>query len=205
MKIAIIGSGNVGLALGHGWLKAGHEVRFGVREPGSAKALKAASALPGAAFLNVMEAASDAEVIVLTTPPEAVLELLPALGDISRKVVIDATNSIRSKPEPYPTAFHAVRALAPHAEVVKCFNTTGFENMENPVYEDAGVDMYAAGDSIKAKEIATALSADLGFANCYNFGGDAQVELLEKFALSWINLAIFQGYGRNIAFKLLRR
>jgi hypothetical protein len=31
------------------------------------------------------------------------------------------------------------------------------------------------------------------------------VELLEQFALSWINLAIMQGRGRNMAFRLVRR
>ncbi len=69
MKIAITGSGNVVAALRSGWLKAGHEVVFGIREPGSAKAQKAASVLSGAAFKSVNEAAANAEVIVLTTPP----------------------------------------------------------------------------------------------------------------------------------------
>lgn len=41
MKIAIIGSGNVGTALGLGWMKAGHEVIFGVRNPSSTKSQKA--------------------------------------------------------------------------------------------------------------------------------------------------------------------
>ncbi len=35
--------------------------------------------------------------------------------------------------------------------------------------------------------------------------GDDKVELLEKFALSWINLAIMQGHGRDITFKMIRR
>lgn len=37
------------------------------------------------------------------------------------------------------------------------------------------------------------------------FSKGDKVELLEKFALSWINLAIFQGHGRNLAFKVIRR
>ncbi|MEL6846331.1 MAG: hypothetical protein AAFP02_24245 [Bacteroidota bacterium] len=62
-----------------------------------------------------------------------------------------------------------------------------------------------AGDSAKAKSIATQLSTDVGFAHCYDFGGSDKVELLEQFALSWINLAIMQGMGRGIGCKLLRR
>ena len=37
MRIAIIGAGNVGQALGQGWAKRGHEVRYGVRDPADAK------------------------------------------------------------------------------------------------------------------------------------------------------------------------
>ena len=56
-----------------------------------------------------------------------------------------------------------------------------------------------------AKQIASQLSKEAGFSECYDFGGDDKVELLEQFAFSWINLAIIQKHGRNIAFKVLKR
>jgi predicted dinucleotide-binding enzyme len=37
MQIAIIGIGNVGAALGQRWAAVGHDVLFGVRQPGAAK------------------------------------------------------------------------------------------------------------------------------------------------------------------------
>jgi hypothetical protein len=205
MKIAIIGSGNVGSALANGWIKAGHQVIFGVRNPGSPKTQKALELIPNAKVQTITDASKNSEVIVITTPPEAVLELVPQLGDISSKIVIDTTNSIRSKPEPYATAYHAIKALSKSDKVVKCFNTTGFENMANPIYNNKGIDMFSAGNNSEAKELASKLALDLGFEKCYDFGGDDKVELLEKFALSWINLAIMQGHGRNLAFKLLKR
>lgn len=205
MKIAIIGSGNVGSALGKGWLKAGHEVMFGVRNPDSPKTKKALEIIPGAIVKTVDASAQGAEVIVVTTPPEAVLQLIPQLGDVSDKIFIDATNSIRTKPEPYPTAYHAIKTMAKAEHVVKCFNSTGFENMLNPVYNGVGIDMFSAGSSARAKSVAEKLALDIGFEKCYDFGGDDKVELLEKFALSWINIAIMQGHGRNLAFKLLKR
>jgi 8-hydroxy-5-deazaflavin:NADPH oxidoreductase len=58
---------------------------------------------------------------------------------------------------------------------------------------------------LPSKQVATKLASDIGFASCFDFGGDDKVELLEKFALSWINLAIMQGHGRDIAFKVVRR
>lgn len=77
--------------------------------------------------------------------------------------------------------------------------------MLNPVYDGAGIDMFMAGDSDQAKRVASTLALNAGFGSCVDFGKADKVELLEKFALSWINLAIMQGQGRNIAFKLLRR
>jgi 8-hydroxy-5-deazaflavin:NADPH oxidoreductase len=65
--------------------------------------------------------------------------------------------------------------------------------------------MFMAGDSVKAKNVVRQLVLDAGFAECYDFGGNNKADLLEKFAMSWINLAIMQGYGRNIAFKLIKR
>ncbi len=119
--------------------------------------------------------------------------------------MIDTTNSIRTRPEPYATAYHAVKALGHIESVVKCFNSTGFENMRNPVYNGEGIDMFMAGTDAAAMHLATQLASDLGFGHCYNFGGDDRVELLEKFALSWINLAIMQGHGRDLAFRLMKR
>ena len=205
MKIAILGTGNVGSALGKGWIAADHSVRFGVRNPGSPKTQKIQELIQDARILSPEEAVADTDVLVVTTPPEAVLDLIPRLGDLSGKIIIDATNSVRTRPGSYPTAFHAIKALAPSAEVVKCFNTTGFENLADPVYKGTGIDMFAAGNSLAAKQTAGQLARDLGFENCYDFGGDDKVELLEKFALSWINLALMQGYGRNMAFKLIKR
>lgn len=205
MKIAIIGSGNVGSALGKGLHKAGHSVVFGVRNPDSPKTQQALALLPDAVIQTVGEASATADVIILTTPPESILELIPQLGDLHTKVVIDATNSVRTKPEPYNTAFEAVKNVSGAEHVVKCFNTTGFENMLNPIYNGEGINMFAAGNSEHAKAIASQLATDIGFATCYNFGGDDKVELLEKFALSWINLAIMQGHGRNLAFKVIKR
>lgn len=206
MKITIVGSGNVGSALGAGLQRAGHAITFGIRNPGSAKSEKAADLVKGAFFKSVREACSSAEVIIITTPPEAILQLIPELRNIRSIVVIDATNSVRTRPEPYATAYHALKALSGSEKISKCFNTTGFENMLNPTYPSFGaIDMFCAGDNKDAKSVAQQLAKEIGFSTCWDFGGDDKVELLEKFALSWINLAIMQGHGRNIAFKVIKR
>ncbi|CAN5587753.1 NADPH-dependent F420 reductase [soil metagenome] len=205
MKIAIIGSGNIGGTLAQQLIKANHTVLMGVKLPLSDKSIILATKIGEDRFTSVERATAQAEVIIITTPPEAIINIIPQLGDVNDKVIIDSTNSVKTKPEPYKTAFHAIKEITKAAHVVKCFNSTGFENMANPVYHGEGIDMFCAGNSEQAKKVAEQLSKDIGFANCYNFGGDDKVELLEQFALCWINLAIMQGHGRGTAFKILKR
>jgi predicted dinucleotide-binding enzyme len=205
MKIAIIGSGNVGGALALQLKKAGHTILIGARFPLSQKSIALAQKIGEDHFAVTSSAVKQSDVIIITTPPQAVFSLIDEMGDVSSKVLIDASNSVRAKPDPYPTVFHALKALTKNTKIVKCFNTTGFENMQNPVYNGVGIDMFHSGSDADANAVAIQLSKDVGFENCYYFGNDDTVELLEKFALSWINLAIIQGHGRNMAFKILKR
>jgi len=204
-RIAVIGLGNVGAALARNWHRAGHTVVFGAQFPLSEKSKKLTDEFGESHFLTVGDAIAQSQVILLATPAAAVIELANELsGDLSHAVIIDATNAIMPLNNGYPTAFHF---LAEHtnARLVKCFNSTGFENMADPVYDRQAIDMFMAGDNTEAKQVARQLAIDCGFGDCIDFGKADKVELLEKFALSWINLAIMQGIGRNIAFKLLRR
>lgn len=205
MKIGIIGAGNIAFALGNGWLKSGHNVVFGVRNPQSDKSTLLKQKIAEAPILSVTEALDFADVIAITTPADAALEFAELLKKHAQKIIIDCTNAIRVKPLPYQTAYEAIEAIAGAQHLVKCFNTTGYENLLNPVYSDKSIDLFCAGDSTEAKAIVRQLAIDLGFAHCYDFGGSKQVELLEAFARAWINLAIVQGMGRNIAFNLVTR
>ncbi len=202
MKITIIGAGNVGGALASRWTS--HEVTIAARNPESPKVKEALLLAPGTPVLDIASAVAAAEVILLATPPQAVLDVLEQVGSLKGKVVIDATNALRAKPDPYPTAFHALVEKS-EAEVVKCFNSTGFENMHNPHYGDQAIDMFMAGDSAHAKQVAHDLALEAGFGTCIDFGGSDKVLLLEQFAFCWINLAIMQGLGRDLALCLVRR
>jgi hypothetical protein len=77
--------------------------------------------------------------------------------------------------------------------------------MGNTSYGYQELDAIVAGDSLKRKEIAKVLAIDAGCATCYDIDGNNKFELMEKFAFFWINLAILQGHGREIGFKLLQR
>jgi predicted dinucleotide-binding enzyme len=204
MKIAIIGTGNVGSALAKGFAKAGHQVLLGVRNKNDFKGSELAIE-KNISVQTISEAAAAADVILIAAVPQAVKEIATQLGDVSDKVIIDSMNSVRVKPEPFSNTTEALMNLTNCKDIVKCFNTTGAENMCNPIYHGRGIDLFYAGDSEKAKKVAEQLAKDIGFENVYNFGGSDKFNLLEQFALSWINLAMMQGYGRGIAFKVLTR
>lgn len=203
MRIAIIGHGNVGGALAKRWAAFGHQIFIGARDLQAEKA-QAFASIQNIQITTVSSAVSASEVILVATPAHTAVDLAQQFGNLSGKIIIDATNAIRQKPEPYQTAFEAFQKITA-AALAKCFNTTGFENMENPQYGGVAIDMFVAGDSEAAKNAAIQLAKDAGFMECYDFGGDDRVELLEQFALAWINLAIFQKHGRDIAFKVLKR
>ena len=204
MKIAIIGTGNVGGALAKVWSNAGHSITLGVRDVANFKGAALLS-LKNIEAAPIQEAVNKSEVIVIAANPQATIDIIKAMGNVDGKIIIDAMNSVRTKPEGYNTTFDAIKELCKGAEVVKCFNSTGFENMQNPVYNTKGIDMFAAGNSTVAKQAAIQLSMDAGFEHCYDFGGDEKAPLLEQLALCWINLAIMQGMGRDIAFKIVKR
>lgn len=212
MNITIIGSGNVGTALASGFHKAGHTVVFGVRDPQSDKAKKAVEEVNDLSLLSIEDAAAQSEVLVIATPPQDVLDLIPQLGTVTEKIIVDTTNAVRTRPDGYPTVYHALQAETTCKHLVKCFNSTGFENMKNPVYRlpspilhDEHIDMFMAGDSGHAKKVCSELAKQIGSHDCYDFGGSDKAELLESFALRWVNLALMQGMRRGIAFKLLKQ
>ena len=142
MNIAIIGAGNVGGALARSWAAKGHQVHLGLRSTGQAEW----EGVENISQHLVAEAVALSEVILVALPIKAVVEVAQQLGDLSGKVLIDATNSLFAKPAPYATGYQAFKELT-GAEVAKCFNSTGFENMIDPKYGDQGIDMFMAGES----------------------------------------------------------
>jgi 8-hydroxy-5-deazaflavin:NADPH oxidoreductase len=208
MRIGVIGIGMVGGTLGRRWAKEGHKVMFGVREPSSEKVGQLlADSGENARAGTVAEAAAFGEVVVLATPWGGTEDALRQAGDLSGKVLLDCTNPLKpdmSGLEGDRSAAERVAAWAPGAKVVKIFNTTGFQNMDNPRYGEDRVTMFYCGDDAEAKKVAARLAAELGF-EAIDAGPLAEARSLEHLALLWIHLAYVQKLGRGIAFKLIRR
>ncbi|HEV2490778.1 MAG TPA: NADPH-dependent F420 reductase [Candidatus Acidoferrales bacterium] len=210
MKIAILGAGNVGGALGRGWAAKGHSISFGVTDPTGDKTRALVNSIGANARAgSVAEAVANAEAVVLATPWPAAQAAIRAAGNLAGKIVIDCTNPLEPDLSGLvighnTSAGEEVAKWANGARVVKAFNTTGAGNMANTQYDSACPTMCICGDDAAAKTSVAKLAEDLGF-EAVDAGPLRNARLLEPFAMLWIYLAIKQGLGPNIAFKLLRR
>jgi predicted dinucleotide-binding enzyme len=169
MKIGMIGSGNVGSALGSALVKAGHEVMFASRTLERDKSL-AARLGSNARAGTLQEAAAFGEVLFFSVPYGALPELGKSLAnEIKGKVVVDACN-------PYPNrdgeiadwarakgAGLASAELLPGARIVRAFNAVGAARM-GVAHESPGkYGMPIAADDKEAAEIASRLIRDIGY------------------------------------------
>lgn len=205
MNIAIIGTGNVGGALATKWALKGHNIALGVKNTNEFKGLHLLQN-PNTKAYPVQEAVALSEVILIATPAMHAVEVAQSLGNTTGKIIIDAMNIVMGRgPAGFTNTCDAILANTQSTDVVKCFNTTGFNNMQNPEYGNTALDMFVAGDSITGKATSTQLALDAGFEACYDVGGNDKFQLMEQFAFFWINLAMFQKQGRDIGFKLMKR
>ena len=205
MDIAIIGTGSVGGALATALAKAGHQITLGVRNLDDFKGKKLLKN-PNTKVTSIKVAIGQSDVIIVATPAAISIALIKSFGDTTGKIIIDTMNIIKGNgPEGFSNTTDAILANTETKDVVKCFNTTGYNNMENPIYNGVALDAFVAGDSEKGKKEAQQLAKDIGFAECYDIGGNDKFDAMEQFAYFWINLALFQDLGREIGFKLLKR
>jgi hypothetical protein len=210
MKIGIIGSGNVGGALGSRWAKAGHEVVFGTRNPESGDVQKLAARASGKTSAATLgETCNECDVLLLATPWPATEQIIAGLGDMNGKILIDATNPLLPDLSGLThgnttSGGEQVAQWASGAKVVKAFNTVGANIMADPSFEGHKPVMFYCGDDEQAKQVVQKLISELVF-EAVDAGPLKQARLLEPFAQLWISLAYAQGMGREFAFELLRR
>jgi predicted dinucleotide-binding enzyme len=211
MKLAIIGAGNVGSALGKGWSAAGHDIVYGVPAPDNPKHVPVAQAAGNARVTSPAAAVRDAHAIILATPWDAVPAALAACGDLAGRVLIDATNPLRFGAAGLELAVgfnssgaEQVAALASGAAVVKTMNQVGFAVMADAKHFVAPPVMFAAGDDDAAKSLALKLVGQLGF-EAVDAGPLRVARLLEPFAMLWINQVMSHGAPGDNAFAFLRR
>jgi predicted dinucleotide-binding enzyme len=201
MRIAVIGAGRVGQALGARWQDAGHDLVYGVRDPGDPRHGERSTAPVEAAPIG-------SDVVLLALPWAAMAEVVPRLP-VGDAVVIDATNPLAEGASglltpPEGSGAAAVAAWCGSPAVAKAFNTTGSQNMVDPRYRGARPMMPVAADDPRAKSTTIALAEEIGF-DAFDAGGLAAAADLEHLALLWIRMAYRLGNGADFAFARVRR
>lgn len=202
MKISILGAGNIGGTLGRKWAGQGHEVVFGVRDAGSDKIKALLGSIEGpATAAPVADSVSDAEVVLLAIPARAVEETLVALnGKLDGKILIDATNNVG---QPVMHSLDALRRHAPDARLFRAFSNLGWENFAEPVLDGVQADLFYCGEGGRARATVEKLIADVGLRPVY-VGDLDQAALIDGLTRLWFALALQQGHGRHMAFKMIK-
>jgi predicted dinucleotide-binding enzyme len=169
MKIGIVGSGNVGGAIGATWVRAGHEVMFSSRDIEHDKEL--AKKLGGGARAGTpREAAAFGDVVMISVPYHALPAVGKDLGDLLKgKIVIDTNNPFTQRDgETGKWALEkgaglASKELLPGARIVRAFNAIAAAKMGAAYQEPGKVGMPIASDDAQAIEVASRLIRDVGY------------------------------------------
>jgi predicted dinucleotide-binding enzyme len=219
MRIGIIGTGNMGRALGLRWAYGGHDVLFGSRDPSKAQAVAARG--PGSAGAGDLDAAATFGDVVLYTVrdvfPSSLLRRPQALDG---KILIDCNNSAilgLDIPDPdhrpgihftteTPSLAERLAADVKGARVVKAFNTIPSKVIELDREDLAPyrVSVFLCSDDPQAKAAVSALAEELGFVGV-DSGELERAQLVEAVAdfIRFQILGMGLGPSATIAIKIV--
>jgi 8-hydroxy-5-deazaflavin:NADPH oxidoreductase len=184
-RIGVIGSGNVGEAVGKAWRRAGHDVVYASRSPEPPRTVAIADAIAGA------------DIVLLALPGAAVPQLLAEHGTtLDGRVVIDATNDVGGERLHHADAY---AESAPGARFVRAFNTLGFEMYADPSIGGEVADLFWCGPEDAGVE---QLIADVGLRPV-RVGDIDAIDIVDAVCRLWLTLVFRQGHPRRLAFRLL--
>jgi 8-hydroxy-5-deazaflavin:NADPH oxidoreductase len=213
MNVGILGSGDVAKALAAGFLKHGHNVVMGTRDP--AKLADWLAQQRGARASSFTEAAHFGEVVVLAVKGTVALEALRAAGaaNLAGKPVIDATNPIADAPPINgvvkfftnldESLMERLQREFAEARFVKAFNSVGNRLMVNPQFKGGKPTMFICGNDEAAKQTVRGILDQFGWETA-DMGKAEAARAIEPLCMLWC----IPGFLRNQwshAFKLLRR
>lgn len=207
MKVGILGSGEVGLTLAHGFEKHGYQVVIGTKHPEKKIDWKGELA----SFEN---AAQQADLLVLAVKGGVAADVVKGVAQSAAgKTVIDATNPIADAPPQNgiltffttldDSLMERLQRLAPKANFVKAFNSVGADLMVNPDLKGGPPTMFICGNSDEAKAQAGSILKKFGW-EVEDLGGVEAARAIEPLCMLWC----IPGFTRNQwthAFKLLRK
>ncbi|MFK4109513.1 NADPH-dependent F420 reductase [Streptomyces sp. NPDC002176] len=198
MRIGVLGTGNMADALATHWVRAGHEVTIGGRDPHRAERL--ATRIGGSAKpAGLRVAAESGEVVLAALPFGAGADVARDLrAALEGKVLLDCSNPVGPGfgllTEGGPSAAQRLAAAAPGAHVVKAFNLCHEDvwRMRPPVFDGRPLAVPVCGDDETALARVNDLVRDVGCAPVSG-GGLVRAGLLEATAALFIALWVGEG------------
>lgn len=213
MHVGILGSGDVGLRLGDGFVETGNIVRIGTRSPPKVQSWISKYGNSRASSGNFAEAAAFGEILVIATLWEGTAAAIRSADpkNFAGKAVIDVTNPLdfsRGMP-PRLAVGHTdsggetLQRLLPDAKVVKAFNIVGNPHMFRPEFPGGPPTMFICGNDEEAKETVSKILVSFGW-DAVDIGNIEGSRLLEPLAMLWMAHYFRTNNGQH-AFKLLRK
>jgi hypothetical protein len=143
MRIAIVGSGNIGGTLGSLWAGKRHSVYFTSRHPEQLEDLVAELG-PTAHAVDMRRAVMECEVVLLATPLKALPDtIVPLSHRLSGKFVIDAMNPFPDRDGEIAEQALAKRAAVlltaerlPEARITRAFSNIYFKVLQSEAHRD---------------------------------------------------------------------
>ena len=211
LRIAVVGCGKVGRALG-GWAaQRGHRLHFFSRRAESAQ-VAAQEAGNGARASELDVALAESQLVLLTTPFDRVsVALEPSRTQLAGKVLVDVTNPITADHRGLrightTSGAEEISREFPELKVVKAFNAVFAEvyAARTPKLGGEPISIFFAGDDDNAKQLVKSLIVSLRF-DAVDAGPLSNARYLEPLSLLNIQLGRVLGYGTQIGFALTRK
>ena len=168
--IAVLGTGHFGGAIGKRLSTIGYPVVYGSRTPDAPRVQTLVmESGPRASAATQRDAVARGAIVVFGIPWEPVESMLPDLGNLAGKLLIDP---MIAKPKiiegyPFPPAVptstaEQLQSWVPGANVVKAFITISYGTLANPGRAAGPVTIPFAGTDRTAKERVARLISELG-------------------------------------------
>lgn len=194
MRFGVLGTGQVGSAVGGKLAALGHDVMFGSRDPGDGK-----SQAHGARVGSHAEAAAHAEIVVNALPGESVIDTLKGCT-IDGKILIDIGNYNSAVDQPIVTPLgEAIQQAYPKVLLVKTLNSVSAHLMVDPTDLGAAHSVFIASNHAEAKETVTTLLKSFGWVSIIDLGDLKACRAMEQLIPLWMSLEqVFGGPGFNL-------
>ncbi|WP_291767387.1 NADPH-dependent F420 reductase [Caldivirga sp. UBA161] len=207
MKIGVLGTGEVGRAIGTKLIQVGNEVMLGSRTRDNPAAVEWSRINGERAYHGTFaEAAAFGDVIFNCTNGLFSLDALRSAGEenLSGKILIDVANALEfSDDQPILTSCREslaerIQQAFPEAKVVKTLNFVGYEVMVNPsLLKEGERQMLIAGNDVEAKRLVERMLKEwFGWEEVMDLGDIKAAKALEMLVPLWFR--VFETMGTTI-------